>query len=665
MSISSKIIVLTAPLVFLAFEGVANADYGTDGTTCGFANLEDAVNDAGPGGIVFVESGLNTMAAEADITFDVTLQGSDASCSALASGDSTLQFNGIDGRLLRISNGAFVQLERITLSDGDTLNDGGLVKIDGVSTLWAHDSAFESGTAAGDGGCISAVQSDVFLIDSEVSGCLSYGDGGAAWLNQGSIFVSTGSVVRDGTSVSGLGGNIAAEGATVTVWGDLHGGFAGDSGGGIAATRSSGISADVYVYGDVFDNLATNSGGGAYVEGVESTLTVLAQGSMYDNEASVGGGLLGELGVVVRVEGDGSVSGNTADNGGGIALTNSELELADNATISDNVASLNGGGITAVFSTITGDSGGSGSRIRIDDNRAEATGGNSQGGGGIRLKASSMTATGVTLFGNDASTGRGGGVLAIQGSDMELTNGSIELSAAGEGGGIYAKDSELVLLGDTATCDPNTLQVDRYCSQVFFNIASTVASGAGRGGGISLVGTSTLDAQRSMIGYNIALADAEQIAVDGAQVTATLRNAAVVSHPEYIAAFGGGAAIDVRAGTLDLRSSTVAGHDVGLNFAAGSVGVMHRNIVADNVTGAALGAPVTGNCNVSQTAAESPTGVGNDDGVVSFVLTARSTYEISSASTLAHDQCAAGPSLDIDGRPRPVGAWDRGMYEVQ
>ena len=527
--------------------------------------------------------------------------------------------------------------------------------------LQGSTSRFERGDAGANGGCIAAIQSDVFLFDTELFLCTASGDGGNIWLDLSYLYVDGASTISDGTS-SGDGGNIAADGSVVAMHGEVFNGFAGNYGGGVAAGDPNGIESTISIFGDVYSNNAS-FGGGVYIEGIDSVLTV--RGTITDNGAEAGGGILAELAAVARIEDDGLVSGNTADRGAGIRVMGpATVELAANAVIANNIAAKAGGGISAVNADIIADSGGAGNRILFEHNEALSEDNLSQGGGAMRLNNSSFTGTGVSLTDNGAASGHGGGILAISGSEVELTNSSVEYNTAGEGAGIYAKDSAITLLADTQLCDPHTLDLDRYCSQIFFNIAYETNGSNGRGGGISLLGTSTLDAEQTMIGYNLATVDGKQIAIDSAQAVATLRNAAVVTYPEYLA-FGGGSAVDVLAGTLDLRSSTVAGHDVGLRFAAGSLGVMHRNIVADNNVGAVLNGNVTGNCNLSQDPTESPIGNNNEAGLPGFVPGARSTYEISISSTLAYDQCSAGPVVDIDGGSRPMGLWDRGMYEAR
>ncbi len=652
------LVALTATLVVL--ERPARADYGTDGVSCAFTNLQDAVDDAGPGGTVHVQAGANVVSGETQIDDSVTLRGSDANCNEFAIGYATLMALGSE-RILDVTDAAYVNLTRLTLTGGYTTDSGGLVRLQGGSTLQANDSTFESGTAVGNGGCVAAYQSDVFLLGSDMTLCTASGNGGNLYLNLSDVLVDGGSTVRNGSSSSGDGGNIFAEGSEVSMFGQLHGGFAATNGGGIAAI-DVGIASVVNISGDadVFDNHAS-WGGGIYVAGLGSSLVVEDDAIVADNTADAGGGILVESWAVARIQGDASVSDNAADRGAGIRDgLSAVVELADDAVLARNVADKAGGGISAVDSTVTAEG-----SVVLEANEALSEDDTNQGGGGIRLNDSTLVASGLTLSQNDAGAGRGGGILALSGSSVELTNGDVNANNAGEGGGLYAHDSSITLLGDRQTCTPILQGLDRYCSQVYFNVAYSSDGSTGRGGGVSLRAGASLDAEQTMIGYNISSVDGKQIAMSGAASQATLRNAAVVTDPAFIA-FGSGAAVDVIAGTLDLRSSTVADHDIGLQFAPGSQGVMHRNIVANNNVGAILGGTVTGNCNLSQTAAESPSGVNNDVGSPGFFVGARSSYQIDSTSALAYDQCAAGPVVDIDGNPRPAGAqWDRGMFEAQ
>jgi hypothetical protein len=120
----------------------------------------------------------------------------------------------------------------------------------------------------------------------------------------------------------------------------------------------------------------------------------------------------------------GSISGNSAKNGGGIYRSGGNFSMTG-GTISNNRANNSGGGIYSRDSGSTAISGGF-----ISDNSA----GDGNGGGGIYHSGGSFTMTGGTISGNSA--GYGGGV-CIE-ANFSLSGGLItNNSAFKKGGGVY------------------------------------------------------------------------------------------------------------------------------------------------------------------------------------------------------------------------------------
>jgi hypothetical protein len=126
----------------------------------------------------------------------------------------------------------------------------------------------------------------------------------------------------------------------------LTNGFApNDQGGGLLVEDAELLLNNVTIIG----NRAAD-GGGLFVD--ESVVTIIG-GSLQDNEAtSTGGG----LGIFDRVSSVGlfsvTISGNSAVNGGGIALASGILHIED-STVSDNLASNGGSFYNSDMGTLT------------------------------------------------------------------------------------------------------------------------------------------------------------------------------------------------------------------------------------------------------------------------------------------------------------------------
>jgi hypothetical protein len=90
-------------------------------------------------------------------------------------------------------------------------------------------------------------------------------------------------------------------------------------------------------------------GGGIWNAG---RLTV-TRSTISGNTAQFGGGIFNGNGATVNIDGDSTITGNSASNGGGIYNYNGTVNL-ESGSIDHNIASLNGGGIYSILGTLTG-----------------------------------------------------------------------------------------------------------------------------------------------------------------------------------------------------------------------------------------------------------------------------------------------------------------------
>ena len=141
----------------------------------------------------------------------------------------------------------------------------------------------------------------------------------------------------------------------------------------------------------------------------------------------------GKTGCGVNVNGTfdlygGTISGNTASNGGGVAVYNGGTFTMSGGTISDNMASFYGGGVFVNGGTFT-------------MNGGEISGNTATEGGGVLVvgKESKFTMSSGKISGNTATDGIGYGGVYVADGTFEMDGGSITGNTATyDGGGVCA-----------------------------------------------------------------------------------------------------------------------------------------------------------------------------------------------------------------------------------
>lgn len=194
----------------------------------------------------------------------------------------------------------------------------------------------------------------------------------------------------------------------------------------IAGTDESGADADITLASDGSSRLFSISGASVTLE--QLALTGGDEGS------GLGGAVYGASDADVTVTGC-TLTGNTANRGGAIAIDGGTLTISD-STISGNTGHDSGGGVYTSASsttTITGST--------ISGNDAGT-------GGAIRNRGTTMTVTSCTISGNAAESY--GGALFNQGA-ATIANSTITLNVSDSGdvgfgfGGIYASSGAIVM----------------------------------------------------------------------------------------------------------------------------------------------------------------------------------------------------------------------------
>ena len=298
-----------------------------------------------------------------------------------------------------------------------------------------------------------------------------------------------------------------------------------------------------------------------------------------------------------------TLTNGKAEGGGGILIGNGDLTLT-NCTISGNMASGSGGGISTLVSgtgtsvnanltitncTISGNTAGvSGGGIlgavygnednltmtitnsTISGNTAGASGGGIfKGGlGGYVM----LTLTDSTISGNTAK--QSGGGIYIGKGDLTITDSTISGNTAGEfGGGIYNGDNVMFTLTDS-TISGNTAKQS--------------------GGGIANAGTAAFTITRSTISGNVALAghtESEAAHILVAIAVGTDKEIETLVMGIYDAgiafAYGGGGIANLSTGTMKIEHSTISANmTLGLGSgirSAGGIVTLQQSEVSTNM----------------------------------------------------------------------------------
>ena len=303
----------------------------------------------------------------------------------------------------------------LTLTDSEVSNNkaltntgGGLVQISDStvkivrSTFKENESFLQGGGIFNNGGAFEMV--DSFVLNNKCTGCTG---GGLILKNSDFEGIKITNTTISGNEAGGFSGGIKIEKANGKVAADIvavitnsiiSDNRAAGNGGGLESSPGVRI-----VNSTITGNSASDDGGGLLIAGK----LIMVDSTVSNNSAGRNGG-----GIFAAGEGDTAilrttVTGNTAENGGGISFESvfeSETFRLVQSTLSDNVASGKGGGLFTKVSI-------------EDDNLARAKVHNSliinnraNEGGGVYHDLGRAEARNVTIAGNVAQTG--GGVFA-------------------------------------------------------------------------------------------------------------------------------------------------------------------------------------------------------------------------------------------------------------
>ena len=245
---------------------------------------------------------------------------------------NTLPMSYYSGGAIIIEKNGKVEMHGASLENNYALYDGGAIYVQG--SFLANESSFKNNRAGNDGGAIAlANNSETSLRNCKIQQNQTEFLGGGIAVDSGKLSIEN-CEISDNQST--YGGGIFAGGATIIKKTKIKNNKA-DIGGGInfyPVFSASFILEEV----ELIDNQAINGGGLAVFSDQNISLLKLM---IKNNKATLGGGIYSFVGKIPLKQS--TVVNNQADRGGGIYLQNGSCELIG-SEVSNNRA-VNGGGL--------------------------------------------------------------------------------------------------------------------------------------------------------------------------------------------------------------------------------------------------------------------------------------------------------------------------------
>ncbi len=366
----------------------------------------------------------------------------------VSNGNEIWDFDGLtltrpssDNTLVRVTDGASLTLNNITLDGNNnsvsitavevedfatlTMNDGSVIKNNQNIQLGGGGVYVNGATFTMNGGIIHA--------NAGSSGGGVYVGGGTFTMNGGyisdnsqGVFVSDSDFTLNGGSITGNEGRgILVYDGNVRISGGTISNNNGGNGGGVYFSSSNEAKSFEMSGGVIRDNTAsdfynTAKGGGVYIK--EGTFIMSGTATIAKNKSSFGGGVYLENGTFL-VE-SGKIDSNTVSvNGGGVYINGGAFTMKTGSINNNSISATyeaEGGGVyinNGVFIMEDGS---------IDNNTVSANIINANGGG-VYLNNGEFTMKNGSITGNSASSPSGDSVNASKGGGLYINNATFNM----------------------------------------------------------------------------------------------------------------------------------------------------------------------------------------------------------------------------------------------
>jgi uncharacterized repeat protein (TIGR01451 family) len=604
--------------------------------TCGYDNVQEAVDAANPGSLIKVAAGVYTgtqgrpaplgylgssvISQMVYISESITIQGGYTTTNDFAeppdpeANPTVLDAQG-DGRVLFISGNVSPMITGLGITGGDATglrggewggslggDSGGGIYIATAMARLAHNTIFDN-SSPGCGGGVHLERSDATLEENAVTDNRADEGGGGLllWYSDAALNDNTVSANYGGT-----GGGALLWASDATLYDNT---FSVNEGGGEGGGLYLLDSDVTFIGNTIVSNTAHYSGGGLYSQSYFVTFisnTVAYNTSILGGLSGGGGGLYLYIFKTATLAGNTFISNTTYTHGGGVFFR------GDTAIISNN---------TFISNTIPDDGHdgwGGGLYLNADDATLSSntfTANSSIAGGGMYLEESRATLKDNTFVSNSAS-GYGGGLYLYRSNNVTIEDNAVISNTVGDyGGGLFLNDSDSVVLGNTL-------------------ISNTAGS---RGGGLFLRISDAKLTNNIIAANRVNSASGSGIYLLGSSPqllhTTLARNTG-----------GDGSGIYVRNSNLALTNSILVSHSVGINVDADSNASLEATLWgagdwANQTDWSGAGTITTGTLNLW----ENPAFLNPDAG----------DYHLAATSAAIDNGLDAGVELDIDGESRP------------
>ena len=378
------------------------------------------------------------------------------------------------GGAIYVSDESSLTISNSTFSQNRANRAGGAIEVDagdmlGLTctdvTFTANNAGVSPATAApGNGGAIHVTgSSDIMITDGSASNNQAALEGGAFWIGSGMMTIdgttftsnnANGDMANEGGgALFNAGGTLIVSNATLT-----SNSVSGSSASGGAILSDLG---DLYITNTTLsNNIAVRAGGAIEFNSEEGDSLALINCEILENEA-----------------------GNSPGNGGGLHITGPGNSFINGGTVSDNIATAEGGGLWN----------GSGmmmvKKTMISENSALGTAAD-QGGAGIFNAGGTLVVDSAMIVDNevDSASASGGGILSDLGN-LFVSNTTFTGNVAIRAGGAIEFNSEA---GDSLAV------IDCIIDN------NEAGDAPGNGGGIHITGAGNSLVSGGMVSNNVA-----------------------------------------------------------------------------------------------------------------------------------------------------------------